>query len=92
MPLANRKCVSPEGELGQAITAGKLVDLWGSGHGDRRVDRADASRHLCAGWGPGAIPAGRAQAGPQANDAAVMVVLLVVIGVALAGKGLGAPR
>ena len=52
MPLANRKCVSPEGELRQAITAGK----------------------------------------PRVNYAADMIVLLVVIGVAVAGKGLGALR
>ena len=51
MPLANRKCVSPEGELRQAITAGKLVDPCDSVHGDHRVYRADACRHLRAGWG-----------------------------------------
>ena len=36
MPLANRKCVSPEGEPGQGITAGKLVDLCGKGLGALR--------------------------------------------------------
>jgi hypothetical protein len=92
VPLANRKCVSPEGELRQAITAGKLVDLCDSVHGDRRVYRADARRHLRAGWGPDAAAAGRAQAGPRVYYAAVMIVLLVVIGVAVAGKGLGALR
>lgn len=92
MPLANRKCVSPEGELRQAITAGKLVDLCDRVHGDGRVYRADARRHLRAGWGPDAAAAGRAQAGPRVNDAAVMIVLLAVIGVTLAGEGLGARR
>jgi hypothetical protein len=48
VPLANRKCVSPEDELRQAITAGKLVDLCDRVHGDRRVYRADARRHLRA--------------------------------------------
>jgi hypothetical protein len=48
VPLANRKCVSPEGELRQA--------------------------------------------GPRVNYTAVRIVLLVVIGVALAGEGLGARR
>jgi hypothetical protein len=52
VPLANRKYVSPEGGLRQAITAGK----------------------------------------PRVNCAAVMIALVVVIGVALAGKGLGALR
>jgi hypothetical protein len=92
VPLANRKCVGPEGERRQPITAGKLVALCDSGHGDRRIYRADARRHLRAGWGPDAAAAGRAQAGPRFNFAAVMIVPLVVIGVALAGKGLGALR
>jgi hypothetical protein len=52
VPLANRTCVSPEGGLRQAITAGK----------------------------------------PRVNCAAVMIALVLVIGVALAGKGLGALR
>lgn len=92
MPLANRKRVRPEGEPGQAITAGKVVDLWAVFTVIAAAPGADGSRHLCAGWGPDPAPTGRAQAGPQANDTAVMIVLVVGIGVALADKALGALR